>query len=115
MGGTGDPGYDPPRPSPADPGGPQPDDPCARLTFLAYASSPDPAVVGRLAVAEVLDVVLTESGGVPLVELRTHDLRVAGTLTTNLAQLLPCLAGRAYVAEVISVSGGAVQVHVRAA
>lgn len=120
MGGTGDSGYDLPKPSRPDPGGgsgggPQPDDPCARLVFPAFVSSPDPAVVGGLAVGDVLDVMLTESAGVPLVELHATDGRTAGTLTTNLARLLPCLDIRAFAAEVTSVTGGAVEVQVRPA
>lgn len=119
MGGSGESGYDPPRPSRPDPGGgsggPPPEDPCARLSFPAFVSSPDPAVVGELAIGDVLDVVLTDSAGVPLVELQMGDGRVAGTLTTNLARLLPCLDGHAYVAEVTSVTGGAVQIQVHPA
>lgn len=120
MGGSGSSGYDLPGTawsgSGGGPAGPESDDPCSRLSFSAFVSSPDPAIVDGLSVGDVLDVVLTDSGGVPLVELRVGGGSVAGTLTTNLPQLLVCLeAGRAYVADVRSVSGGAVQVRVRAA
>ena len=121
MGGTGDSGYDPPRPLRPDPGGgpgggTQPDDPCSNLRFSAFVSSPDPAVVGGLAVGDVLDVVLNDSAGVPLVELHTAAGGVTGTLTTNLPRLLPCLeAGYSYVSEITSVAGGAIQVQVRPA
>lgn len=120
MGGSGSSDYDRPMPprrsSGVGPGGgSRDDDPCARLTFSAFISSPDPAVVTGLAVGDVLDVVLADSAGVPLVELHGTDGRVAGTLTTYLDRLLPCLDGRAYVAEVTSVAGGAVQMQVQAA
>ena len=114
MGGSGSSGYDPPTPRPGD-GALPGDDPCARLSFSAYISSPDPDVVPDLEVGDILDVVLTDNDGVPLVELRTDDASVAGTLTTNLGRLLPCIERRAYVAEVTSIDGGAVQVDVRAA
>lgn len=123
AGSRGDP-YPPPRTPP--PGGGSPpeaggpggtggeDDPCARLRFDATLSSPEPAVVGLLVVGELLAVVLATADGVRLVEVRTADGRLAGTLMTNLPELLACLdRGVAYLAEVRSVAGGAVRVVVR--
>lgn len=63
----------------------------------------------------MLDVVLTDSAGIALVELHTSAGGLLGTLTTSLDRLLPCLDGHAYVAEVTDIAGGAVQVRVRAA
>lgn len=89
-------------------------DSCARLTFPAVVSSPEPQVVSTLVSTQLLNVVPSERNGVPLVELRTTDGRLAGTLTSSLPELLRCIdAGYSYVAEVVSVDGGAVHVQVR--
>ena len=89
-------------------------DSCARLTFPAVVSSPEPEVVSTLVPTQLLNVVPTERNGVPLVELQTTDGRLAGTLTSSLPELLRCIdAGYSYVAEVLSIDGGAVQVQVR--
>lgn len=90
------------------------DDDCARLTFEAVISSPNPSVVATLSVGDVLTVVLGGSGGVPLVELHASDGRLAGTLTSHMPDLLRCLPGTSYIAEVLSITGGATRVRVSA-
>lgn len=116
----GDPYTRPPTPPPGDssppvPGGPGGEpDPCGRLMFDATLSSPEPAVVEVLVVGELLGVMLATADGVRLVEVRTADGRLAGTLMTNLPELLACLGrGVDYLAEVRSVDGGAVRLAVR--
>lgn len=96
------------------PGGTGDGDSCARLTFSAVISSPEPDVVATLVRAQLLNVVATERGGVRLVELQTTDGRLAGTLTSSLPELLRCIGdGYTYVAEVLSIDGGAGRVQVR--
>lgn len=90
------------------------DDGCARLTFPATLSSPEPTVVETLLVGQVLNVVRTEREGVRLVEVRTADGRLTGTLTSSLPDLLRCIeAGFTYAADVVSRDGGVVRVQVR--
>lgn len=89
-------------------------DNCTRLTFPAVLSSPEPTVVDTLVVGQLLNVVLNDRGGVRIAELQTADGRLAGTLTTSLPELFRCIdRGNSYVAEILSIDGGAVRVQVR--
>ena len=89
---------------------------CARLRFLATLQSPQPDAVAGLKEGDVLDVVLAPGSGTtpPVVEVRLPDGTTVGALIEHLTELLRCLGqGVQYVAEVRSISGGAVRVQVR--
>ncbi len=105
MGGSGTGGWTPSSPS----------NPCGELSFRSVVNSPQPAVISRLVVGDVLEVKLqTNPQNAVVVE---HQGTVAGALTgTKVNALINCLQnGYTFEAEVISIVGGNCNVEVRAA
>lgn len=97
-------------------GGPSPggsiEDPCSSLHLIRILEAPDPLVVRTLSVDEVLDVELDE-GPPPVVKV-LKEYRVAGSVVPT-ARLLECLRQEeTFEALVLSVTGGAVRLEVRA-
>jgi hypothetical protein len=95
MGGSKSRGYRPSAPS----------SPCARLTFQAAVNSPQPAVIAKLTVGAVLDVVAGATGQTVVVEFVGQ---VAGVLTgIHVSQLANCIAsGFQFQAVVVQLQGG---------
>jgi hypothetical protein len=89
-------------------------DSCEKLTSETTLTSPVRDVVSQLAVGDVLDVRVDNVGGTPVVRV-VHDGNVAGSITSAVIQrIVECIEkGHAYVAEVLSVQGGACRVRVR--
>lgn len=104
----------PSAPPPSRPGGGGgPDGTDCNLDFRTQLASPVAAVIGALAVDEVLPIDLEDSGGVRVVVARTAAGSIAGSIVDNVGQLLRCIQkGNTYEATVQSVSGGAVTVGV---
>jgi hypothetical protein len=99
-------------------GPPDPGTNCQRLSFRTAVASPQPQAVAAITVGEELDVVLRPGGGgvPPAVEVRRRNGTVVGGLIDRVTELLRCLQqGFSFIAEVLSVSGGAVRVEVRPA
>lgn len=98
-------------------GGPPPRDEtdCARLSLDAEVASPQPRVVARLTVGELLSVELDQTGGRPRIIVRTSNNDVVGALlSSRLPALLRCLQqGEDFAAEVTLIAGGDVRVKVR--
>lgn len=97
-------------------GGPASPDPqvdCASLIIRTTLNSPDPAVVSKLELRDVLHVSPQTSAGP--VEAITDAGEVAGSITARqMMRLLQCIEdGFEYIAVVLSVSGGRVEVEVR--
>lgn len=89
---------------------------CQRLRFETTVASPQPAAVAALSVNDELDVVLRPGSGnvPPVVEIRRRDGTVVGGLIDRVTEVLRCLQeGVSFVAEVLSISGGAVRVEIR--
>jgi hypothetical protein len=89
-------------------------DPCERLTSETTLTSPVRSVIAQLTTGTLLDVEVTDSGGTPVVRA-VHNGQVAGSITSSIIQkIAECIEnGHQYVAEVLSVQGGACRVRVR--
>ncbi len=91
-------------------------DSCETLTSETTLTSPVQNVVAQLAVGDQLDVRVDDVGGTRVVRA-VHNGNVAGSITSAVIQrIVECIeSGHAYVAEVLSVQGGAcrVRVHIR--
>ena len=86
---------------------------CARLGFTTMLSSPEPSVVAKITVGDRLRIALQLEGEVEIVAALSAQEELAGTVTTRLAELIPCLrAGWQYVATVMSIDGGAVRLEI---
>lgn len=96
------------------PGGPPGSDPCAALTFVTVLQSPRPTAVAVLAVGDRLEV--RQDGGSPSLLAHTAGGQVVGAVVPpDIDTMADCLAaGRRFVATVLRVSGGAVEVRVQA-
>ena len=83
------------------------------MIFRTHLNSPDPAVVAGLTDRQVLEVFASSPTGPVLA--RTADGGTAGSITAGqMLRLLECIeGGTGYVAVVLSVTGGRVQVEVR--
>lgn len=90
-------------------------DPCA-IVQQAPLNSPRPAVVSTINVGDILDVVLNAGGPRPVLEVHRQGA-VAGSLThTGHVAIIDCIRqGHRYVADVVSRSGGALDLLVRPA
>jgi hypothetical protein len=89
-------------------------DSCELLTSETTLTSPDRDVLSRLSKDVRLDVAVDNSGPRPVVRA-LYQGRIAGSITSSVIQkLVECIeGGYVYVAEVLSVDGGACRVRVR--
>ena len=96
-------------------GGGGPDVDACDIVQTAALNSPQPAVVGRLIVGDVLDVVLGGTVARPILEVREPSGAIAGSLThRGHVVIVDCIAqGNSYVAVVVQKSGGMVTVRVQ--
>lgn len=86
---------------------------CDALTFVTTLSSPAPDVIGQLSEDDQCAIQLRDEQGVRVLAVVADDGRIAGTLTSHVPELIRCIQqGYEYVAEVLSISGGAVRVRV---
>jgi hypothetical protein len=86
---------------------------CTSLIFRTNLNSPDPAVVSELNRRDVLQVSPKTPQGP--IEVIANAGKVAGSITAaQMMRLLQCINdGFEYVAVVLSISGGRVEVEVR--
>lgn len=91
-------------------------DPC-HIVMPAPLNSPKPAVVAKLSLNQELRIHLNQAGARPILEVRTAEGDVAGSLThVGHLSLINCMQqDRSYRAIVLSVSGGAVMVRIEPA
>ena len=84
------------------------------ITERTILSSPDPDVVGRLGIGDVLTIELQTHDPVRLLA-KTNDGGTAGTITSvRMPEIVKCIrAGFEYDAKVLSVDGGRVEVSVQ--
>lgn len=89
-----------------------PSSPCERLTFRATINSPQPAIIGRLTVGDILLVQLQTTPTPAVVVL--HNGAIAGALTgPKVNELVKCIQnGFQYQAEVMALQGGSCTVDV---
>jgi hypothetical protein len=89
-------------------------DPCEKLTSETTLTSPVRSVIAHLSKDVILDVEVSDSGGTRVVQA-LHNGNVAGSITSTIIQrIAECIEnGHVYVAEVLSVQGGACRVRVR--
>lgn len=78
-------------------------------------NSPQPAVLAKLKAGMTLDVALTQGPPQSLVAQIQKSGEIAGSLTPkSLARLLQCMrSGNVYIADVVTVKGGLVEVEIR--
>lgn len=93
--------------------GPDPNADCLRLVIQTTLNSPDPDVVKELSKSDVLEIV-SESDKGPIFAM-TKDGKKTGSVTdVKMLQLANCIeSGFSYVAVVLDVHGGSVDVQVR--
>ena len=85
---------------------------CSTLVFRTPLASPKPKVIAKLNKGDQLDVVAQSAAGPAVVQTRQGE--EGGSITSRLADLLRCLAeGYMYVATIISITGGNVEVEIR--
>ena len=89
-------------------------DSCEKLTSETTLTSPVRSVIEQLSKGVLLDVNVTDSGGTRVVQA-LYNGTVAGSITSTIIQkIAECIEnGHTYVAEVLSVQGGACRVRVR--
>ena len=89
-------------------------DPCEKLTSETTLTSPVRTVIAQLSKDMLLDIEVNNSGGTRVVQA-LHKGNVAGSITSTIIQrIAECIEnGHVYVAEVLSVQGGACRVRVR--
>lgn len=87
--------------------------PCDNLRFEAQLTSPQPAVVTTLGVAEVLDIVINTMNGQVVVQILRNGQLVGGLAGPDATRLRNCMEqGHQYKVTVRSVNGGQVRVLV---
>lgn len=86
---------------------------CERLTFKTVLNSPNPGVIHGLAAGDELDLTVSKRNGFDVVEA-VYQGDVAGSITSDLVpKLVDCASeGFVYVADVLSINGGRVEVEV---
>ena len=89
-------------------------DSCEKLTSETTLTSPVREVIEHLAIGVLLDVRVDSVGSSPIIRA-LHIGNVAGSITSTIIQkIAECIdKGHIYVAEVLSVQGGACRVRVR--
>lgn len=95
-------------------GGPAPNgDPCEKLTSETTLASPVRTVIAQLNVGTLLDVEVADTGGVRVVHA-VYNGNIAGSITSTIIhRIAECIeTGHQYVAEVLSVQGGACRVRI---
>ncbi|HWB04280.1 MAG TPA: hypothetical protein VG796_14725 [Verrucomicrobiales bacterium] len=100
----------------SDSDGGSPQDDCLTLIERVYLSSPDAAVVAKIEPKTILEVSLTQSGTVTLLQAITEEGEIAGSLIPkSMAKLIRCITaeGVSYIAIVLEKHGGAVQLEIR--
>lgn len=86
---------------------------CELLRFEAQLTSPKPAIVATVVVHEVLDIDVSVSGGVSVVQVLKGGLVVGGLTGPDASRLRTCIQeGHGYGAKVLSINGGQVRVRV---
>lgn len=87
---------------------------CDKLTSETTLSSPNAGVLAQLQTGMELDVEVDDSSGARVIRA-TYQGQIAGSITSAVIQkIADCIEqGYAYVAEVLSVHGGACRVRVR--
>ncbi len=83
---------------------------CTTLSIRTHIASPNPAVISKLKIGDILEVVLTPPTGP--VQVITSKKDIAGSLLPpDIAQLIQCIVdGHSYKAKVIEINGGNCQV-----
>jgi hypothetical protein len=86
---------------------------CLKLNFETVLMSADPETLASIIVDTVLELALREQQGNPIV-VALKDTLVIGTIgSPHLAQLIKCMQeNHSYVADVLSIEGGACRVRV---
>lgn len=87
---------------------------CASLFEETVLNSPNPSVISRLKLGDVLDLQVHRTGKA-VVLLALHGTETAGSITSTLmAKIIDCIGkGFEYVAIVKSIRGGACTVQIR--
>lgn len=90
------------------------EDPCD-IVQTAALNSPQPTVIARLNVGDVLSVVLGGTPARPILEVRDGSGAVAGSLThRGHVAIIDCInRGNVYIAVVVEKTGGMVTVRVQ--
>jgi hypothetical protein len=85
---------------------------CSTLVFRTPLASPKPKVIAKLKKGDQLELIAQTAAGPAIVQ--TPQGEEAGSITSRLADLLRCLdEGYKYVAIVMSITGGNVEVEIR--
>jgi|SRR5580700_8012730 hypothetical protein len=89
-------------------------DSCEKLASETTLTSPTRNVIAQLTIGVLLDVEVANIGGTRVVQA-LYNGNVAGSITSTIIQkIAECIEkGYVYVAEVLSIQGGACRVRVR--
>ena len=84
-----------------------------RLNIVTHIATPNPAIIAKLKMGDVLSVVLQAARG-PVVLVTKANEQAGGILPDEIAELIQCLSeGNKYEAKVIEKKGGNVQVRIK--
>lgn len=83
---------------------------CNKLTIYTQLASPDPLLVGKLKIGEILSIRLIPPTG-PVQVLNNSGGIVGAILSKDVAKLIECISdGHQYQAKVLEIKGGNCQV-----
>lgn len=89
---------------------------CYSIVQTCHVSSPDPEIIRQIAKNDVLDVVVDQTS-TPLLLVKKPDGQILGSVVPPLmARIVSCIIeqGVDYMAVVLDIQGGMVQVQIRA-
>jgi hypothetical protein len=86
---------------------------CTRLAKELILSSPQPQVIRSLRQGEILEIDFDAPPGDKVIVAKTQRGQIAGSVTGEQRLRTCMIEGYRYVAEVLSVSGGACRVQIR--
>lgn len=87
---------------------------CNEINFTVSIASPDPEIVSLLKKGDMLQVAIRESQKRTFVAVLYKD-NIAGSIIERASKLASCIKeGYAFEAEVLSISGGKIEINVRA-
>lgn len=90
--------------------------PCHSIVERAHVSSPDPEVLKTIAIGTILDLEI-DTSTTPLLLVIVPDGRTLGSVVpSRMARIVSCILdeGVEYMAVVLHIDGGFVQVEIRA-
>lgn len=90
--------------------------PCHSIVERAHVSSPDPEVLETIAIGTILDLEIDTSSTPLLLVIAPNGRTLGSVVPSRMARIVSCILdeGVEYMAVVLQINGGFVQVEIRA-